>query len=325
VVGKVHRSFEPHSGMEGSMDIKGLKYFIAAAEHLNFTTAAKECYITQTAMSLHINKMETELGFRLFERNKRLVMLTDAGRDFLEYAYSVVDDYRAAVDHSMGIAVGVNGVLNVLLPGYIEGFVFMDSFKEFRKAYPEVVLNLNVQSQDMMINFLKKKRVDVCIGVPYEMDTDPDINVIAMREDPAILLCSKKHPFASRKGKIKAEELEDETFVITMSDKTPNSTRVVRKKWRDAGFDFNEYISVKNMDEMLMLIELDRGVGIFPAFVGEYLGTLTQGIAEVEVKYKTAPPVTITGLGYLKDNKNPILDHFIRVFAAESSKENKAK
>ncbi|MDR2771118.1 MAG: LysR family transcriptional regulator, partial [Clostridiales Family XIII bacterium] len=52
------------------MDIKGLQYFIAAAERLNFTTAAKECYITQTAMSLHISKMEDELGFKLFNRNR---------------------------------------------------------------------------------------------------------------------------------------------------------------------------------------------------------------------------------------------------------------
>lgn len=66
------------------MDIRGLKYFISAAECLNFTRAAKECFITQTAMSQHIANMEKELGFQLFRRNNRNVELTTAGRDFYE-------------------------------------------------------------------------------------------------------------------------------------------------------------------------------------------------------------------------------------------------
>jgi DNA-binding transcriptional LysR family regulator len=296
------------------MDIKGLRYFIAAAERLNFTIAARECYITQTAMSLHINKMETELGFRLFERNKRVVELTDAGRDFLGYAYTMVDDFTAAVEHSMNIAVGVDGVLNVILPGYMEGFIFMDRFKKFRKEYPGVKLNLVVESQGKIVSFLKKKRVDIAIGLPYEMQADPDIQVIMMREDPAIVLCSRDHPFASRENPVKASELEKETFIMTMYENTPNATIAIRKKWQKSGFTFNDYISVKNMDEMLMFIELGRGIGVFPAFVREYLGKLALGIAEVEVAYRGKPPMTSTAIGYMKENANPVRDHFLAVF-----------
>mgnify|MGYP003378439773 CR=1 FL=1 len=52
------------------MDIRGLKYFISAAECLNFTRAAKECFITQTAMSQHIANMEKELGFQLLRADE---------------------------------------------------------------------------------------------------------------------------------------------------------------------------------------------------------------------------------------------------------------
>ena len=88
------------------MDIRGLKYFIAAAECLNFTKAARECYITQTAMSLHIAKMEEELGFQLFNRNNRTVELTMAGRDFYQRARLVVQTYEEAVCHSRYTACG---------------------------------------------------------------------------------------------------------------------------------------------------------------------------------------------------------------------------
>lgn len=62
------------------MDMKSLNYFVHAAETLNFTKAAKECYISQTAISLSIAKMEEELGFMLFDRNNRSIRLTPAGR-----------------------------------------------------------------------------------------------------------------------------------------------------------------------------------------------------------------------------------------------------
>ena len=67
------------------MDIRGLKYFISAAECLNFTRAAKECFITQTAMSQHIANMERELGWPVTVRHTGGTggggtVLTDGGK-----------------------------------------------------------------------------------------------------------------------------------------------------------------------------------------------------------------------------------------------------
>ncbi|HVI39848.1 MAG TPA: LysR family transcriptional regulator [Anaerovoracaceae bacterium] len=64
------------------MDIRSLKYFISAAQNLNFTKAASECFITQTAMSLSIAKLEEELNFKLFYRCNHRVKLTDSGEVF---------------------------------------------------------------------------------------------------------------------------------------------------------------------------------------------------------------------------------------------------
>jgi len=57
------------------MDLRSLNYFVHAAKDLNFTQAAKECYISQTAMSLTIAKIEDELGFPLFDRNNHVIGL----------------------------------------------------------------------------------------------------------------------------------------------------------------------------------------------------------------------------------------------------------
>jgi DNA-binding transcriptional LysR family regulator len=306
------------------MDIKGLRYFIAAAERLNFTTAAKECYITQTAMSLHINKMEAEMGFKLFKRDKRAVELTDAGRDFLGYAHAIMDDYGAAVEHGVNVAAGTNGVLNVILPGYFEGFVFMEKFKKFREEYPGVILNLRIQTPDVAVSHLQKKRGDVAIGMSYDMESEEDIRTIEVRRDPVIVLCNSEHPLANREPRVKPQELERETFLLAISKSVPNSISVIRKKWRKMGFELNDYVGVKNMDEMLMFIELGYGIGVFPSFVRDYFGKFRQGITEIDVAFRSEPPTLTTAIGCMKDNKNPMVERFIRVFTEEEQPYNQA-
>ena len=74
------------------MDLNGIEYFVKAAETLNFTRAANECQITQTAMSQHISNMEGSLGFRLFDRTTRKVALTPAGE-----ALSMTEQQYAAI------------------------------------------------------------------------------------------------------------------------------------------------------------------------------------------------------------------------------------
>ena len=61
------------------MNLKQMEYFVAAAEQLNFTRAAKKCFISQTAMTLQIQSLEEKIGVPLFVRDKHHVELTAAG------------------------------------------------------------------------------------------------------------------------------------------------------------------------------------------------------------------------------------------------------
>ena len=62
------------------MNLKQMEYFVAAAEQLNFTRAAKKCFISQTAMTLQIRSLEEKIGVPLFVRDKHHVELTAAGK-----------------------------------------------------------------------------------------------------------------------------------------------------------------------------------------------------------------------------------------------------
>jgi DNA-binding transcriptional LysR family regulator len=294
------------------MDIKGLLYFIVAAERLNFTAAAKECYITQTAMSLHIKKMEDELGFRLFNRNKHATELTQAGRDFYSRAKELVAEYDAAVRHAASVGSGNSGVIGVLVPGCIEGFVIMDRLLLFRKLYPNVEVSLRVESPNRLISRLKMGDADICIGTPDDMELDRDIVVEKLREDPMVVVCSSHHPLAKYK-RVTPEMFKSEPIIVCGSQYTPNSFRVLISNNFQSGFESKSMIIASNMDEMLFLIELERGIGFMPAFASLRITPETAGIAFVPCDFGERTPIITTSIGYLKNNTNPVIHECIEV------------
>ena len=80
------------------MTINQLKYFVTAANCLNFTEAGKIHFISQTAITQHIQSLEEQLGVKLFIREKRKVFLTPAGKVFLEEARAILERTRIAVE-----------------------------------------------------------------------------------------------------------------------------------------------------------------------------------------------------------------------------------
>ncbi|MDR2354756.1 MAG: LysR family transcriptional regulator [Clostridiales Family XIII bacterium] len=294
------------------MDIKGLQYFIAAAERLNFTTAAKECYITQTAMSLHISKMEDEIGFKLFNRNrnKRVMELTNAGQDFVRRARKIVREYEMALRYSAGVAAGVTGRLSLLVPSCIEGFVLMDRLHAFREHYPDVALSIYVEPPDRHINNVKSGFADICVGAPDDMEPDEDFAVVRLREDPIVVICSKRHAFA-KEMKVDSGALRNERVILIGPKGIPHTYRILHNSRLQLGFEPESTISVNNMDEMLLMIELDRGIGFLPRFVQDRIGTESAGVVFIPCDNGGSAPTMTTALGYLKNNANPAIGNLM--------------
>ena len=156
------------------MGLRGLQYYLVAAEEMNFRRAAEKLYITQQTLSVHIQKLENQYGAKLFERKPRL-MLTPAGAALVEHARRTLrleSLFRSQLadlsDTSMGhLEVGITG---------IRGTIFMPRIWEiFHKEYPNITLSLTEASTARLDDLLEKGRLDLYIGVDAPVRSDTEV------------------------------------------------------------------------------------------------------------------------------------------------------
>jgi DNA-binding transcriptional LysR family regulator len=95
------------------MEIRQIRSFLKLAEHLHFSRAAKDLHIVQSALSMQIKHLEEEIGTKLFERDRRKVRLTDAGKVFLQDSSNTLAGFDRAVSNARRTSRGEIGVLRI--------------------------------------------------------------------------------------------------------------------------------------------------------------------------------------------------------------------
>lgn len=286
------------------MEIRDLQYFICAAEKLNFTSAARECYVTQTAMSLHIGKMEEELGFKLFIRGKRAVTLTDAGKEFYKRAKDVASCYENAVSQSTSVAEGNRGSVHVVMPSSLEASLFMDKFLKFRRCYVEVDFNIRIAYPHLMLTQLRNGEVDMAIGPPEDLDSEPDIAVEVIREDPVLFICASRHRFAGVES-VTPSMLKNECLIVCEPAYIKNTYRTVRNIWMNTGYEPIRIKTASNLEEVLIMVELGLGIGTVPGYLANHsLLRDRKGIAVINAAFYGRTPTIKTALAFMRKSEN---------------------
>jgi DNA-binding transcriptional LysR family regulator len=145
------------------MELARVRYFVAVANELNFTTAARELYMEQPALSRQIKLLEASLGMMLFERTSRHVSLTEAGEALLPYARMALDACdagEAAARSTMGLEAGKLQI--GATPQSMVAFV-APYLAEWRAEHPDVTLELVEAGAMDLIDLLCSNAVDVGI------------------------------------------------------------------------------------------------------------------------------------------------------------------
>lgn len=147
------------------MTFTQLEYIVAVDNFRHFAAAADACFVTQPTLSMQVQKLETELGVKIFDRSKQPVVPTEAGIDILAQARKIIAEknvIQEIVQQKKGILTGELriGIIPTLAPYLLPLFV-----KGFSKKFPQIKLVVNEMMTDVIISRLKEGRIDVGILV----------------------------------------------------------------------------------------------------------------------------------------------------------------
>ena len=189
----------PGGPIGNELEIRSLRYFVAAAEELNFTRAAELLFVAQQALSREIQRLETRLGTKLFLRTTRRVTLTPDGERLLIRARDLVARHDAVWADVHG-PVAQPTVIDLMSDGRLTGTKLLDLARmraptvEFRGRYlggtGEALERLATGRLDVVLG-----RVDWLEAVPY-----PTIESVLVRLEPLSMLLPANHPMTRQEA-----------------------------------------------------------------------------------------------------------------------------
>jgi DNA-binding transcriptional LysR family regulator len=290
------------------MEIKSLRYFTCVAKHSNFTKAAKECSITQTAMSLHISKLESELSLTLFIRNNRNVVLTPAGRVFLEQAQRILKDYQDAVYLAHNASLGYENYLTLGISNFADAFHIVDSTRKFHERYCNVKIENTMSPFIHLPDGFRASGVDIGVCVPYEFLRDDDFVVIPFLRRPLRFVLRTDHPLAKLNA-IDPRSIADETLYVLTVSHLRRTTGLLNMEWQMIGIDPKRLVEVNSFDSILFFVTIGLGLGLVPCYqFDDETGRFKF------VDFKGEAPYADLALVYSKSNQNPAVKLFLEIF-----------
>ena len=247
------------------MTTNQLKYFITAAETLNFTEAGRIHFISQTAITQHVQALEQQLGVALFIRRKRHVELTEAGKVFLNEARAILNRASRAEERVRRTASGYGGNISA---GYIKGLEGSDGLhrfvRGFHEALPEISLQLFRDNNLDLLLKLKTGDLDFAFAVCYENTDTTGFCTIEIASYPLYAALYPGHPLSDRTS-IRRIELKDDQFFLTRFYDDPTARAfVLPEKYADSGFIPKVAGRSKDIETLLLLVNAGLGVTVVP-------------------------------------------------------------
>ncbi len=251
------------------IDIKQLKYFLAVAEELNFTRAAKRLNMSQPPLSMAIKELETELDTPLFQRTKRTVHLTEAGKYLKEKAPHIIRSLEEALITSHAVAHGEEGEL-IIGTNYaaLSHPVFTHLINQFQKQYPKVKLRYKDMLFEELSEALINETIDISFTWPEKRVRYRDIVFHPLDLSMLRATVRSDHPLTKKKG-VNAEDLLDYRLLFSPRQIYGRLYSDLESLLAEKNLSLSTKQEVIIFPMIMHLIEADYGIGFIPDFMAQ--------------------------------------------------------
>jgi DNA-binding transcriptional LysR family regulator len=246
------------------MELRHLRYFVAAAEELHFRRAAERLGIAQPALSQQIQQLEQEIEALLFHRLTRGVELADAGKAFLDDARAILEHVEQAKAKAQRVARGDQGMIrigftgsasfNPIVPGVIQ---------DYRARFPGIAVSLVESGTSQLVDSLRAGRVDAAFIRSPSREVD-GLLVVSILEEEMLVALPSRHDLAAS-ASLPLEALSGEPFILFPRANSPEVYDNIVQACQHAGFSPKIVQQAPEVASALNLIAAGEGVSIVPA------------------------------------------------------------
>ena len=195
-----------------AFSLRQLQYAVAVAETRGFRSAAERCHVSQPSLSAQVAQLEAVLGVRIFERDRRRVLVTPAGEALLVHARRVLaeaDDLGAAATRA---GDPLSGTVRVGVIPTISPYLLPEAVPALRRRFPRLVVLWIEEKTSVLLEEVREGRLEAVLlaRVPGMDDLERDL----VAEDPFVLAGPPGHPLLRARRPAKVADLEGERVLL---------------------------------------------------------------------------------------------------------------
>lgn len=296
------------------MELRHMRTFAAVARALNFTAAAAELHVAQPAVSQTIRDLEEEMGVRLFNRTKRSVRITAAGRTFKAEVDRLLDDADAAVLAAQRAARGEVGALSVGFMGPAMWPILPGMMKDYQNLYPAVALSLQELMPNRQIAAFREGRLDVGFSRSFgDQAKELWLEEELIYTDRIVAALPADHALA-QKRRVTFKQLAGEDLILYHREGTPGMFDQIVEACRGAGVAPRVKYQPDQMMTVLTWVASGAGIGLVPGCVSRLA---VDGVVFREVGPSAGPlPLVMV---HRRGEESPTVAAFVERVRAQKS------
>ncbi len=246
------------------MEMHQLRYVVAVARTGNFSRAAELCHVAQPSLSQQIQKLEDELGERLFDRLKREAKLTPAGELFLRRAVKILEEVEAAKREADDARDLLRGTVTIGVLPTIAPYLLPDAMSRFMEKFPGVAIAVIEDTTARLLKHALACEIDFALA--SNPIADPRLEVRTLFTEELKLALPPGHPL-TRQRTVAVADLEGERLIV-MKDGHCLGDQVLRFCDRR---DFQPQISFRSaqLETVQALVRAGVGLSLVPEMAAQ--------------------------------------------------------
>lgn len=241
------------------MEFNQVKIFVAVAQNKSFSKAADMLFISQPSVTSNVQKLENELGVRLFNRKSKNISLTEGGILFYRYAVELVNIYAQAQYSLDRYKKDIEGILEIYASTIPEQYLLPYIVKAFKKEYPLVLFSIRHKDSREVLDEILSGRIN--FGFVGAKCTSEVLEYIDFYDDKLVLITSPQKEFNTQTVSIERLKGED----ILLREEGSGTRLLFENALKEKNLDMTMFGSQTINDSLEVIkrmVSLDLGIGL---------------------------------------------------------------